>query len=380
MGVEPSAWKISLSDIDFGADEEQAALEVVRSKWLSTGAKTAEFERRFAERLGCRHAVAVSNCTAALHLALLAAGVGPGDEVVVPSLTFVATVNAVLYCGAVPVFGDIAGMDDLRLDPEDAARKLSRRTKAVVPMHYGGYPCNMDAFSAMASGGGPRVVDDAAHAPGSVWRGRPVGTLADASCFSFYANKNLVTGEGGMVTTDNDAIGAFARMNRSHGMTALSYDKHRGHAIGYDVVSVGFNYRMTEIQAALGIVQLGKLDRNNAVRRGLTRAYRERLAAVPGLTIPFAGGEDESACHLFVVVLPERVDRTLVQGRMKELGIQTSVHYPPVHRFSSYRGRFPAEVPVVDRVADRLMTLPLHPLMSVRDVDEVSEGLAASLG
>ena len=380
LGVEPSPWKISLSDIDFGAEEEAAALEVVRSKWLSIGSRTAELERGFAEKVGCRHAVAVSNGTAALHLALLAAGVGPGDEVVVPALTFVATVNAVLYCGATPVFGDIVGPADLRLGPEDVARKVSSRTKAVVPMHYGGYTCDMDAFRGLAAASALKIVDDAAHAPGSSWRGKPVGSLADASCFSFFANKNLVTGEGGMVTTNDDAVGSFVRTNRSHGMTALSYDKHRGHAFSYDVVSVGFNYRMTEIQAALGVVQLGKLDRNNAARRALTKAYRARLAAVKGLTIPFAGDEDASACHLFVVVLPEGVDRDRVQGRMKERGIQTSIHYPPVHRFSSYRGRFSAEVPQVDRVADRLLTLPLHPLMSERDVDEVSSGLAAALG
>ena len=380
MGVDPSPWKICLSDIDFGAEEESAALEVIRSKWLSTGARTAEFERRFAERVGSRHAIALSNCTAALHLALLAVGVGPDDEVVVPSLTFVATVNAVLYCGAVPVFGDIVGPQDLRMSASDVARKLSPRTKAVVPMHYGGYPCDMEAFLALSSGGGPKVVDDAAHAPGSSWRGKPVGALGHATCFSFFANKNLVTGEGGMVTTDDDAIGAFVRTNRSHGMTALSYDKHRGHAFSYDVVSVGYNYRMTEIQAALGIVQLGKLDRNNAARRALSKAYRERLSGVPGLTLPFAGEDDDSACHLFVVVLPEGANRDRVQGRMKERGIQTSIHYPPVHRFSSYLGRYQAEVPRTEQVVDRLVTLPLHPLMSVSDVEEVSAGLVASLG
>jgi dTDP-4-amino-4,6-dideoxygalactose transaminase len=379
MTVEASAWKISLSDVDLGPEEEKAVVDVLRSRWLTSGPRIAEFETRFGERVGARHAVALGNCTQALHLALLAAGVGPGDEVVVPSLTFVATVNAVLYCGATPVFADIEGPESLLLDPEDVRRKLGPRTRAVVPMHYGGYACDMETFTSLGRDHGFRVIDDAAHAPGSSYRGRPVGSLALASCFSFFGNKNLVTGEGGMVTTDDDDVAAFVRRQRSHGMTAMSYDKHRGHAFSYDVVTPGYNYRLTEMQAALGLVQLGKLDRNNARRRALVAAYRERLAEVPGLVVPFAGRDDDSSCHVFVVVLPEGVDRARVQAGMKAAGVQTSIHYPPVHRFTRFRDAFQADVPRVEAVADRLLTLPLHPNLTREEVGVVVDALRSSL-
>jgi dTDP-4-amino-4,6-dideoxygalactose transaminase len=379
MTVEASAWKISLSDIDLGPEEEAAVVDVLRSRWLTSGPRIAEFETRFAARAGAAHAVALGNCTQALHLALLAVGVGPGDEVVVPSLTFVATVNAVLYCGATPVFADIEGAGSLLLDPADVARKMGPKTRAVLPMHYGGYACDMDAFSALARDRGVHVVDDAAHAPGGSYHGRPVGSLAEASCFSFFGNKNLVTGEGGMVTTDSAEIAEFVKRQRSHGMTTASYDKHRGHAFSYDVVTPGYNYRLTELQAALGLVQLDKLDRNNARRRALVAAYREQLGGVAGLVVPFAGRDDESACHIFVVVLPEGIDRTTVQVRLKAQGIQTSIHYQPVHRFTRFREAFSADVPRLDAIADRLLTLPLHPRLSLEDVAVVTDALRSAL-
>jgi dTDP-4-amino-4,6-dideoxygalactose transaminase len=203
--------------------------------------------------------------------------------------------------------------------------------------------------------------------------------VGDASCFSFFANKNLVTGEGGMVTTNDDDVAAFVRTNRSHGMTALSLDKHKGHAFTYDVVSLGYNYRLNEIQAALGLVQLSKLDHNNGVRRSRVKEYHARLSRRDDLVLPFLGREDESSCHLAVVVLPERCIRQELQAAMKAEGVQTSVHYPPVHRFTSYRSAAPADVPRVDRVAERLLTLPLHPLMTTADVDYVCQTLENAL-
>jgi len=375
MAAPEGIWKITLSDIDFGPEEESAVVEVIRSKWLTMGARTAEFEKRFAEACGVRHAVAVNNCTAALHLALLAVGIGPGDEVIIPSLTFVATANAVLYCGGVPVFADVTGPERLHLDPADVARKLTARTKAIVPVHYGGYACDMDALQALARSRGLKIVEDAAHAPGTRWRDRMIGSLGNATCFSFFSNKNLSTGEGGMITTDDDEIAANLRLNRSHGMTTLTYDRHRGHAFSYDVVSAGYNYRLTEIQAALGLVQLSKLARNNGVRRMLVGLYRSRLAMIDGVSVPFDGMDDQSSCHILSMLLPEGTDRGTVQQAMKEEGIQTSVHYPPVHSFTNFRKRFAAEVPIVDRLAPRLITLPLHPLMSTDDVEVVAAAL-----
>jgi dTDP-4-amino-4,6-dideoxygalactose transaminase len=379
MSASDTIWAISLADIDLGAEEEAAVVDVLRSKWLTMGARTAEFERRFADAVGARHAIALNNCTAALHLALLAVGVKPGDEVIVPSLTFVATANAVLYCGAVPVFGDVTSADRLHLDPADVARKITPRTRAIVPVHYAGYACEMDALLALAAEHGLKIVEDAAHAPGARWQGRAIGSIADATCFSFFSNKNLSTGEGGMITTDADDIAASLRLNRSHGMTTLTYDRHRGHAFTYDVVSAGYNYRLTEIQSAMGLVQLGKLERNNAIRRTLVTEYRRLLARIPGIVVPFAGMDADSACHILVVVLPDGISREDVQRAMKERRIQTSVHYPPVHGFTNFAGRFRADVPAVDRLAPRLLTLPLHPLMSRDDVATVCAALDAAL-
>lgn len=375
MSQETMTWRVALSDVVFGAEEEKATLDVLRSKWISLGPVTAEFEKEFAEASGARHAIAVCNGTAALHLAYLAAGIGPGDEVIVPALTFVATANAVLYCGADPVFADVASEHDLGLDADDVARKIGPRTRAVVAMHYGGYPCDMDALATLTSSRGIRLVHDAAHAPGAVWRGRPIGGLGDVAAWSFFANKNLVCGEGGMVTTDRDDVAAFVRSRRAHGMTALSYDKHRGHAFSYDVVGTGYNYRMTEIQAAMGRVQLGRLETSNAVRRARIARYRERLAGVPGLVVPFAGRDQESAGHLMVVVLPPGTDRDRLQRELKARGIQTSIHYPPIPRFSSFRAKGPSVTPRLDALADRLLTLPLHPLLEERDVDLVASEL-----
>ena len=379
MTVQASAWKISLSDIDLGPEEENAVVEVLRSRWLTSGPRITEFETRFSEHVGARHAVALGNCTQALHLALLAAGVGPGDEVVVPSLTFVATVNAVLYCGGVPVFADIEGPESLVLDAADVRKKIGPKTRALLPMHYGGYTCDMDAYRSLADEKGLKLVADAAHAPGSTYHGRPIGGLADSSCYSFFGNKNLVTGEGGMLTTNDDDVAAFVRSQRSHGMTVASYDKHRGHAYSYDVVTPGYNYRLTELQAALGIVQLGKLEKNNGRRRTLVTRYRSRLEAIPELSVPFAGRDDESSCHIFVVVLPTGVARSRVQESMKARGVQTSVHYPPVHGFTRFRGVFAADVPRVDAVTERLLTLPLHPGLTPNDADAVCDALRESL-
>ena len=372
-------WRVSLSDIDFGPDEEDAVLAVLRSKWLTMGERTAAFERRFAAYVGATHAIALHSCTSALHLALQAVGVEPGDEVIVPALTFVATANAALYCGATPVFADIESERSPLISADDVARKITSRTRAVVPVHYAGYPCDMDRLRALAEATGVHIVEDAAHAPGARWRGRPVGSLSEASCFSFFSNKNLVTGEGGMLTTDHDAIAERVRRGRSHGMTAVSYDRHKGHAFGYDVVQTGYNYRPTEMQSALGLVQLDKLERNNARRRSLVAAYRRELAGVSGVVVPFEGRDTESSCHILPILLPPAIDRAEVQSAMRASGIQTSVHYPPIHRFTSFGGRFQAEVPNVDRIAGRLLTLPLHPLMADADVALVRDALERAL-
>jgi len=382
------AWKYLLSDVGMGEAEARAVADVVRGKWLSAGPRTAEFEQRFAQFVGADHAVATSSCTSALHLALMGLGVGPGDEVLVPSYTFVASANAILYQGAVPVFVDIIGPHDLNLNPDDLARKITNRAKAVMVVHLAGFPVDMDRVREMAGRHGLPVVEDACHAIGAEYEGRPggflngrrAGTLGEVGCFSFFANKNLVTGEGGMLVTDDSELAERARRARSHGMTKSSWDKADGRAFDYDVVSLGHNYRPTELTSALGLIQLGKLADANRRRGELVEVYRRRLAGAPGLVAPFASRRD-SAHHIFPVVLASPDWRPLLRERMASQGIQTSVHYPPVHLFSHYR-RSNARAEGLERtedVAARELTLPLHPLLSEDDVHAICDTLLVNL-
>ena len=277
-------WQVPLSDIDLGDAEIEAVTRVLRSRWLSMGPVTQQFEAAFAAMCGSKHAFAVSNGTTALHLAYAALGLGPGDEVIVPALTFVATANAIRYTGATPVFADVTSLDDLTISPADIATKIGPRTRAIAVMHYGGYLCDMDAIAALARQHGLAVVEDACHAPGASYKEHGAGTLGDVGCFSFFANKNLATGEGGMVTTNRDDLAERIRLLRSHGMTTLTWDRHRGHAASYDVVATGFNYRLDEIHSALGLAQLGKLSANNRRRADLAGQLRAELSGLTGLT------------------------------------------------------------------------------------------------
>jgi dTDP-4-amino-4,6-dideoxygalactose transaminase len=375
-------WKVPLSDVSMGEEEIRAATAVLASGWLSMGPVTEAFERVFADYLGVKYAFAVSSGTAALHLAHLAVGVGQGDEVVVPSLTFVATANAALYCGATPVFADIAGPDDLNLSADTITPALSRATRAITVVHYGGYPCDMAPILEVAEELGLAVIEDAAHAVGALYDGKQCGTMGDVGCFSFFANKNLPTGEGGMIVTDNEAYAERIRVMRSHGMTTLTWDRHRGHARAYDVVDLGYNYRIGEIASALGIVGLGNLDRANARRGTIVRGYRRRLQEMAGLSSPFERAVGRSASHIFPVLLPPEIPREGVAAAMQEMGVQTSVHYHPVHLFSYYRRRFGGKrgvLPVTEDVGEREITLPLYPGMDDSTADYVMDALAAAV-
>jgi dTDP-4-amino-4,6-dideoxygalactose transaminase len=369
-------WRYPLSDIDVGKEEEREVLRVLRSKWLSTGPVTEKFEKTFAEYLGGGYAVAVSNGTAALHLALACLNVKKGDEVILPSLTFVATANTVLYTGARPVFADIQGAGDLNISPEEIKKKITKRTRAILVMHYGGYPCDMKSIMEIAKKHGLYVVEDAAHAPGAEYRGRKCGTLGALGCFSFFSNKNLVTGEGGMIFTRNRTWGDKVRSMRSHGMKALSWDKYRGHLSSYDIDELGYNYRTTEVQSALGLVQLGKMDRNNQKREKLVETYRKELQETKGLSLPFSQWGDRPSYHLFSILTAPSVKREKVMEGLRRHGIQTSIHYPPIHLFSLYRKSFgyrEGMLPRTEEVSQRVITLPLHPLMNVRDVKWIAE-------
>lgn len=365
-------WKIPLSDLNFDEAEERAVLEVIRSKWLTMGDVTGRFEKAFAEMVGVKHALAVANCTAALQLAYRAVGVGRGDEIVLPSLTFVATANAAVVEGATPVFADIVGEEDLTVSPSDVAARITSKTRAVTVVHYAGYACDMSPILEAARKVGAAVIEDCAHSPGATHEGRMTGSLGTVGCFSFFSNKNMTTGEGGMLTTDDDALAAKMRLLRSHGMTTLTLDRHRGHSFSYDVVEAGYNMRLDEIHSALGLVQLGKLPAANAKRRELVLRYREGFAGARRVGVPFA--HREGAYHIMPILLAEGTDRNAFMTGMREAGIQTSIHYPPIHGFTHYRAVVPEaskSLPWTERVAGRIVTLPLHPGLSLHDVDTV---------
>ncbi len=365
-------WRIALSDIDFDEQENEAVLAVLNSRWLSMGEVTKQFEAEFAAYSGVKHAIAVTNATAGLHLACVASGLQAGDEVILPSLTFVATANAVRYTGATPVFADIESPQTLNISAASIAKHLTSKTRAIMVMHYAGYACDMPAVMQFAREHNLIVLEDAAHAAGAWLEDRHLGTWGAIGCFSFFSNKNMTTGEGGMLVTNDDALAERLRLLRSHGMTSLSWDRHAGHAQTYDVVALGYNYRIDEIRSALGREQLKKLDRNNARRKNLTDLYRELLAEwVPSVTMPFADVPGKPAYHILPILLSVDDQRHLFMEGMKALGIQTSMHYPPVHRFDLYQKldlQKKVELPVTDQVCVREVTLPLYSAMTETDV------------
>ena len=327
--------ELPLFDLRVEEQDLQAVAETLRSGWLTLGPRTAAFEKAFAAQLGARHAVALSSCTAALHLAYLAAGVGPGDEVIVPSFTFAATANAVLYCGATPVFAEISSLENPSLDPEDVARRITPRTKAVCIVHYAGYAAPADRLRELCDGHGIALIEDVAHAPSATLAGRKLGTWGLAGAFSFFSNKVLSVGEGGLLCTDDDEVAAFARSRRSHAMTSGTWDRHEGRTDTYDVVGLGYNYRLDEPRASLLLSRLERLEADIARRRELTRRYRALLAQVPGLIVPFDDEDVEgSSCYVMPIVLERDGTQAQVSASLREQGIQTSIFYPSIHRWS----------------------------------------------
>ena len=372
--AETTPFTIRLSELDLGTEEIQRVVEVLESGWLTMGSVTTAFEDAFARLLGARHAIAVSNATAALHLAHHALGVGPGDEVILPALTFVATANSILYTGATPVFADIVGTHDLNMDPEDITRKITPRTRGIVVLHYAGYPAAMDDIRRIAERHHLYIVEDAAHAPGASYHGQKLGTIGDAGCFSFFSNKNMSTGEGGMVVTNDDRLAERIRRTRTHGMTTLTLDRMHGHAHTYDVVDLGFNYRLDEMRSAIGLVQLQRLEQNNLRRRSLMRKYLTGFKQSGMIDFPFESATGEPSYHICPVLLADGTDRSAFMNGMRERGIQTSIHYPPIHLFSYYRERFgfrEGMLPITEMVTQREVTLPLYPGMSDEDVCRV---------
>ena len=373
-----SRWTVPLADVVVSEDDIAAVADVYRSGWLSMGPQTEALEQEFADYAGARHALAVANGTAGLHLICAAAGLGPGDEVVVPSMTFVATVNAIAYTGATPVFADVHGLTEPWLVPATVEAVTTPRTRAIMAMAYGGHPGATVALAQLAGERGLALLEDAAHAAGSRVAGRHLGTFGLAGAFSFFSNKNLGVGEGGMVVTDDDDVAARMRLLRSHGMTTLTWDRHRGHASDYDVVAVGFNYRIDEPRAALARRRLARLDADNARRAELDARYRDRLGDAAGLKLalePPAGAQP--AHHLFTVVLDAGVERAAFREAMAARGIQTSVHYPPVHRLSAHARAI--DLPVTEAYGERAVTLPLFATMTNGQQDAVVDAVRAGV-
>jgi dTDP-4-amino-4,6-dideoxygalactose transaminase len=376
---EQAELQIPVFDIRIEPEDLRAVEEALRSGWLSMGPRTEDFESAFAKHLGARHVLAVSSGTAALHLSCLAAGVGPGDEVIVPSQTFVATANAVAYCGATPVFADIVGPEDLGLDPAAVEAAITERTKAVIVVHYAGYAAHVAELSSLCATRGLTLIEDAAHAPSATSEGKKLGTFGLAGCFSFFSNKVMPCGEGGAFSTDSDEAFEQARLLRSQAMTATTRDRHLGRAMAYDVVGVGFNHRLDDPRSALLGSRLKRLDADIERRREIVHRYRRMLADVDGLIIPYRDEEvGTSSCYMMGVLTADPERRNPVRGALRdEHGIQTTI-YPAVHELTVYRRQYPdLSLPNSERVARSLFSIPLFPHMDEPTQDRVVEALKA---
>jgi dTDP-4-amino-4,6-dideoxygalactose transaminase len=362
-----------------GEDEARAAADVIRSGWLTMGPKTFEFERNFASYVGARHAIGVSSCTAALHLALEAVGLQQGDEVLVPTTTFTATAEVVVYFKAIPVLVDVDPVT-LSIDPEDARKKVTSRTRAILPVHFAGQPCDIDRIQELADSHNLHVIEDAAHALPASFRGTPVGAISKLTAFSFYATKTLTTGEGGMVTTDDDDLAARIKVMRLHGIGQDAWKRYGNEGSWYyEVRNAGFKYNLTDIQSAIGLVQLGKCTKMRNLRAGIARQYTDGFSKCEELQVPTVRSDRESSWHLYVPRL--HLDR-LTLGRseileqLKKRGVGTSVHFIPLHLHPYYRDIYhyaPEDFPVAAKEYIRSFSLPIYPGMSLDQVAYVIE-------
>jgi len=366
---------------DIGQAEIDEIVDTLRSGWITTGPKTTEFERRFAGYVGARHAIAVNSCTGGLHVALAAAGVGPGDEVIVPTMTFCATANVVVHVGADPVIVDVEP-DTLNIAPRHIEAAITPRTKAIIPVHLYGHPCDMGRIRQIAMTHRLLVVEDAAHAVAAEWHGRSVGTFSPATAFSFYATKNLTTAEGGMITTDDDDYAEKMRIWVLHGMSRDAWKRYSTEGSWYyEVVAPGFKYNLTDLQSALGLHQLNRLEEMTQWRAQLAARYYDGLCDLPEIELPTVRPDVRHAWHLYAVRLRLSmltIDRATFIERLKVEGIGTSVHFIPLHRQPYYRDRFglkPSDFPVADAAYERLISLPLYTRMTDSDVDDVVQSV-----
>lgn len=375
-------WKIQLFKLNFDHRERDAVLQTIDSGWLTMGERILGFEAAFAAHLGHQaQCTAVANGTAALHMALLALDVMPDDEVIIPALTFVADANVVRLVGAHPILADCTSVSDWNVSVETIAKKITPRTKAVIVVHYAGFPCDMPGIVKLCKDRGLKLIEDVAHGPGVSISGQSCGTFGDVGCYSFFSNKNLSIGEGGMVVACDPVVSQRLRYLRSHGMTTLTLDRHKGRAITYDVAEPGLNYRMDEMRAAIGLVQLDKLPAANQRRKELSERYRLNLAG-SSVQLPFNDLPADAVCsyHILPVLLPAECNRIAVIEALKAAGVQSSIHYPPFWGFTAYQGIFSAQdAPIAAEICSRELTLPLFPTMTDEEVDLVTSTLLAAL-
>jgi perosamine synthetase len=365
-----------------GPEEKQEILSVLDSGWLTAGAVTTRFEERLKGYTGAGHVVALSSCTAALHLSLLGLGIGPGDEVAVPGFTFCSTVNVVVHCGAKPVFVDI-DPSTYTLSPDDLERKLTDKIKAVIAVHYAGYPCDMKRIVPLAKGAGAAVIEDAAHALGARYGDAMIGSIGDATCFSFYPTKTITTGEGGALSTNVDELADKTRLLSLHGMTRDAWERYTSsNTWEYKVATPGFKYNMTDIEAAMGVRQLDRIEEFLSAREKLWNAYLRELDGIDEVIPPPVPSKGRHARHLFPALLREGtgVTRDDLLARMKKERIGTSVHFYPVHMQPYYKSLCPGtSLPVTEGVYNRVFSLPLYPRMTDRDVEDAAAALKRSL-
>jgi len=373
-------WRVQLHKINYDEREYQAVREVIGSGWLTISQKTYDFEAAFSKFLGHdAQCLAVSNCTAALHMAFLVLGIGQGDEVITPALTFIADQNITRMVGAENVLADITSMEDWSMDCDDIEARITPKTKAVVIVHYAGYACDMERIAALCKKRNLLLIEDCAHTPGADYKGQPLGTFGDMAAFSFFGNKNIAAGEGGMVVTRNSEVFAKLKNLRSHGMTVQSFDRYKGRASSYDVESPGLNYRIHEIASALGLVQLQKLEDANNKRKEAVEHYFKRLDDVSSISIPYRRfSRGKPNYHIMPILLSDSLDRSAVIESMKQDGVQTSIHYPAIQGFTAYKNKV-NQTPKSEYVSAHELTLPLYPAMTREEVDIVCDALIKNI-
>lgn len=373
-------YNIPLFNLNFDEREANAAAETIKNGWISTGPKCAELEQMFVDMFHVRYAVSISNCTDALHLCCLVCGIGAGDEVLCPSLTFVASANCIRYVGATPVFCDIVGPDHINIDPKEIERKITPKTKGIVVVHMAGFPAKMDEIMEIARKHNLKVIEDACHGPLSEYKGKKLGTIGDCGTFSFFSNKNISTGEGGMFITNNQEMAEKARLLRSHGMTTMSYQRAAGHATAYDVVELGYNFRLDDIHASIAIEQLKKLPADLNKRLHVRQHYLDELLKIENIAIPFADNTEFTSNYIMPIILlnSTKEKRNYIRDFMHSAGIQTSVHYPSIHQFSIYK-ELDYKLSQTEYVSDNEITLPMYAALTDEQIDYIVATLKQAL-